>query len=161
LLKNREVMTSTGGFSVPILHGNDKDYLPSRVSYKLGLRGPSISIQTACSTSLVAVSRACQSLVNRECDMALAGGVSVNVWQNRGYMYETDSILSPDGHCRVFDAQARGTIFGSGVGVVVLKSLRKAVADGDHIYAVIKGSAVNNDGSLKVGYTAPSVDGQA
>ena len=161
LLRNHELIESTGGFSVSILHGNDKDYLASRVSYKLGLRGPSISIQTACSTSLVAVSRACQSLIHGECDMAMAGGVSANVWQKRGYMYETDSILSPDGHCRVFDAQARGTIFGSGVGIVVLKPLHKAMADGDQIYAVIKGSAVNNDGALKVGYTAPSVEGQA
>lgn len=161
LLRNQELIESTGGFSVAMLHGNDKDYLASRVSYKLGLRGPSIAIQAACSTSLVAVSRACQSLITGECDMALAGGVSINAWQSRGYMYETDGILSPDGHCRAFDAQSRGTIFGSGVGVVVLKPLHKAMADGDHIYAVIRGSAVNNDGALKVGYTAPSVDGQA
>lgn len=160
LLANRELMDLLG-FSVSILHGNEKDYLPARISYKLGLRGPSMAVQTACSTSLVAVSRACQSLLNSECDMALAGGVSVNVWQEHGYLYEGDSILSPDGHCRAFDARAQGTIFGSGVGLVVLKRLEDAMADGDHLIAVIKGFAINNDGALRVGFTAPSVDGQA
>ncbi|WP_016953772.1 type I polyketide synthase [Anabaena sp. PCC 7108] len=140
---------------------NERDYLPTRVSYKLNLTGPSINIQTACSTSLVAIHMACQSLFNGECDMALAGGVSISVPQKTGYFYQEDMILSPDGHCRAFDAQASGTLFGSGVGIVVLKLLSQAIADGDHIYAVIKGSAINNDGALKLGFTAPSVEGQA
>ena len=141
--------------------GNNLFPLTSRVSYKLNLRGPSISIQTACSTSLVAVHLACQSLLNDECDMALAGGVSVLVPQKTGYHYQDDSLLSPDGHCRAFDAAARGTIFGSGLGIVLLKRLAEAIADGDQIRAVIRGSAINNDGALKVGYTAPSVSAQA
>ena len=143
------------------LIGNDKDYLATHVSYKLNLTGPSLTVQTACSTSLVAVHLACQSLLNGECDMALAGGVTVRVPQKAGYFYQDGGILSPDGHCRPFDADAEGTIFGSGVGVVVLKRLEDALADGDRIEAVIKGSAINNDGSLKVGYTAPGEDGQA
>lgn len=143
------------------LIGNDKDYLATHVSYKLNLTGPSLTVQTACSTSLVAVHLACQSLLNGECDMALAGGVTVRVPHKAGYFYQDGGILSPDGHCRPFDADAEGTIFGSGVGVVVLKRLEDALADGDRIEAVIKGSAINNDGSLKVGYTAPGEDGQA
>lgn len=143
------------------LIGNDKDYLATHVSYKLNLTGPSLTVQTACSTSLVAVHLACQSLLNGECDMALAGGVTVRVPQKAGYFYQDGGILSPDGHCRPFDADAEGTIFGSGVGVVVLKRLEDALADGDRIEAVIRGSAINNDGSLKVGYTAPGEDGQA
>ena len=143
------------------LLGNDKDYLSSRVSYKLNLKGPSVTIQTACSTSLVAVHMACQSLLNGECDISLAGGVAVRLPQKAGYVYQEDMIYSPDGHCRAFDARAQGTIFGSGVGIVVLKRLTDAIADGDYIHAIIKGSAINNDGSLKVGYTAPSRDGQA
>jgi len=139
----------------------DKDYLATRVSYKLNLKGPSITIQTACSTSLVAVHLACQSLLNGECDMALAGGVSIRVPQIAGYMFEEGSIMSPDGHCRAFDADAQGMLLGSGAGIVVLKRLEEALTDGDHIRAVIRGSAVNNDGSDKVGYTAPSVDAQA
>lgn len=146
--------------SYQILIGNDKDFLPTQVSYKLNLKGPSINVQTACSTSLVAVHLACQSLLNGESDIALAGGVSIAVPQKTGYHYQQGGILSPDGHCRAFDAQAQGTIGGNGLGVVVLKRLEDAIADGDFIYAVIKGSAVNNDGSLKIGYTAPSVDGQ-
>jgi acyl transferase domain-containing protein/acyl carrier protein len=143
------------------LIGNDKDFLSTRVSYKLNLTGPSLTIQTACSTSLVATALACQSLLNYQCDMALAGGVSVRVPQKTGYLHQEGGILSPDGHCRAFDAEAQGTIIGNGVGVVLLKRLSDAIADGDHIYAVIKGSAINNDGSHKVGYTAPSVNGQA
>lgn len=139
---------------------NERDYLPTRISYKLNLTGPSINIQTACSTSLVAIHIACQSLFNGECDMALAGGVSISVPQKTGYFYQEDMIFSPDGHCRAFDAQARGTLFGSGVGIVVLKLLSEAIADGDNIYAVIKGSAINNDGALKLGFTAPSIEGQ-
>lgn len=141
--------------------GNDKDYLPTRVSYKLDLHGPSISVNSACSTSLVSVCLACQSLLNFQSDMALAGGVSITVPQNVGYLYQEGGINSPDGHCRPFDAHARGTVGGNGVGVVVLKRLTDAVKDGNRIYAVIKGAAINNDGALKVGYTAPSIEGQA
>ena len=158
-MSDPELMTSIGAFQAMI--GNDKDYLPTRVSYKLNLRGPSVNVQTACSTSLVAVHMACRSLLNNECDMALAGGVSVGAEPKRGYFYQLGGIFSPDGHCRAFDARAQGTVFGNGVGVVVLKRLSEALADGDRIYAVIKGAAINNDGSVKVGYTAPSVNGQA
>ncbi len=144
-----------------IMIGNDKDFLSTRVSYELNLRGPSLDVQTGCSTSLVAVHLACQSLLNYQCDMALAGGVSIQVPQRTGYYRQSGSVYSPDGHCRPFDANAAGTIFGSGVGIVVLKRLVEAVADGDYIYAVIKASAVNNDGYSKIGFTAPSVEGQA
>jgi acyl transferase domain-containing protein len=141
--------------------GNGADFLTTRISYKLNLKGPSHLVQSACSTSLVAVHVACQSLLNDECDMALAGGVSINEKMRMGYRYVEGGMSSPDGHCRAFDAKAQGTIFGSGVGIVVLKRLEAAIADGDTIHAIIKGSAVNNDGSMKVGYTAPSVQGQA
>lgn len=144
-----------------LLMANDRDYLPTRVSYKLNLRGPSINVQAACSTSLVAVHLACQSIINGECDMALAGAVTILCPQKVGYLYQEDMILSPDGHCRPFDAKARGTVFGSGIGVVLLKKFSDAIRDGDAIHAVIKGTAVNNDGSIKAGYSAPSVDGQA
>ncbi|MEH2262934.1 type I polyketide synthase [Nostoc sp.] len=139
----------------------NKDFLTTNISYKLNLKGPSVGIQTYCSTSLVAVHLACKSLLDEECDIALAGGVTIVVPQKSGYFYQEDGILSPDGHCRAFDAKAQGTIFGSGLGIVVLKRLRDAIADKDYIHAVIKGSAINNDGSLKVSYTAPSVNGQA
>ncbi|MEH1860178.1 MAG: SDR family NAD(P)-dependent oxidoreductase [Nostoc sp.] len=158
LYPNRDFMESVDSFQ--LLIGNDKDFLPTQVSYKLNLKGPSINIQTACSTSLVAVHLACQSLLNGESDMALAGGISIGVPQISGYQYQESGIHSPDGHCRAFDTKAKGTNSSSGLGVVVLKRLEDAIADGDLIHAVIKGSAVNNDGSLKVGYTAPSVDGQ-
>ena len=148
-------------FDFQIQIGNDKDYLTTRVSYKLNLTGPSINIQSACSTSLVAVHVACQSLLNGECNLALAGGISVAIPHRIGYLYQEGGVNSADGHCRAFDAAARGTVLGSGVGVVALKRLADALADGDHIHAVIKGSAVNNDGNAKVGYTAPSVSGQA
>ncbi|WP_143438466.1 polyketide synthase, partial [Hydrocoleum sp. CS-953] len=140
---------------------NDKDYLATRTAYKLNLTGPAITIQTACSTSLVAVHLACQSLLNGECDMALAGGVSIQVPQNVGYLYQEGMVGSDDGHCRAFDAKSSGTFLANGVGVVLLKPLQDAIADGDIIHAVIKGSAINNDGSLKLGYTAPSVNGQS
>ncbi|MEH1767276.1 MAG: beta-ketoacyl synthase N-terminal-like domain-containing protein [Nostoc sp.] len=140
---------------------NSQDYAATRVSYKLNLKGPSINISTACSTSLVAVHSACQGLLNYECDLALAGGISIQSLQKQGYFYEQGGINSPDGHCRAFDAKAQGTIFGDGVGIVVLKRLEDALADGDFIHATIKGSAINNDGAMKVGYTAPSVVGQA
>ena len=159
LYSNRDLIESVGGFQTVI--ANDKDHLPTWVSYKLNLTGPSVNVQTACSTSLVAVHLACQSLLNHESDMALAGGVSIRVPSKSGYLYEEGGINSPDGHCRAFDARAHGTVAGEGVGVVVLKRLADALNDGDCIHAVIKGSAINNDGSLKVGYTAPSVDGQA
>ncbi|MFB0846522.1 hybrid non-ribosomal peptide synthetase/type I polyketide synthase [Paenibacillus oleatilyticus] len=144
-----------------IMLSNDKDFMTTRVSHKLNLRGPSISIQTACSTSLVSVHLACQSLMQKECEMALAGGVSVQFPQIRGYLYQPEGIKSPDGHCRAFDDSAAGTVNGSGAGVVVLKRLSDAERDGDYIYAVIKGSAINNDGAKKLSYTAPGVDGQA
>ncbi|MBW4666572.1 MAG: KR domain-containing protein [Cyanomargarita calcarea GSE-NOS-MK-12-04C] len=149
------------GESYQKLIGNDKGFLSTRVSYKLNLTGPSITVQTACSTSLVATILACQSLQNYQCDMALAGGVSIRLPQKTGYFYEPGGPLSPDGHCHAFDAKAQGTAIGNGVGVVVLKRVQDAIASGDCIYAVIKGAAINNDGSMKVGYTAPSVDGQA
>lgn len=141
--------------------GNDKDFLATRVAYTLGLRGPAINVQTACSSSLVAIHLACQSLISRECDAALAGGVTIDFPIRRGYLFRDGEILAPDGRCRAFDAQARGTVFGSGAGVVTLKRAEDAVQDGDRIYAIIKGSAINNDGNSKVGYLAPSVDGQA
>ncbi len=138
----------------------DKDYLCPRTSYHLNLTGPSVSVQSACSTALVAVHMASQSLLNGECDMALAGGVSLRIPQTAGYMPVEGGVLSPDGHCRAYDAGAHGTLFGSGAGVVVLKRLEDALADRDQIHAVIRGSAVNNDGSLRVGFSAPGVDGQ-
>ena len=148
-----------GAFQIRI--NNEKDHLPTRVSYRLNCKGPSVNVQTACSTSLVAVHMAAQSLLRGECDAALAGGVCVHVPHRRGYLYQDGMVASPDGHCRAFDRRGAGTVFGSGAGVVVLKRLEDALAAGDRIYAVVKGSAINNDGSGKVGYTAPSVDGQA
>jgi amino acid adenylation domain-containing protein len=159
LASEPELLEGVDAFS--LLVGSDKDFLPTRVSYKLNLRGPSVNVQTACSTSLVAVHLACQALSSRECDMALAGGVSIAVPQQVGYQYQEEGIGSPDGHCRPFDANARGTVSGSGVGIVVLKRLEDALRAGDPIRAVIRGSAINNDGGQKVGYTAPSVTGQA
>lgn len=141
--------------------GSEKDFLATRISYKMNLKGPSKSIQTACSSSLVAVHDACQSLLNYECDMALAGGVSITFPLKHGYIYSKEGITSSDGHCRAFDHLASGTLTGNGGGVVVLKRLQEAIEDGDTIYSVIKGSYVNNDGADKVGYTAPSVRGQA
>lgn len=160
LLTNPKLMASMGFFLVRHT-GNDKDFLTTRVSYLLDLKGPSVNVQTACSTSLVAMHMGVQSLLARECDMALAGGVTIELPHRHGYLYREGEILSPDGHCRSFDAQSEGTVFGSGVGIVVLRRLADALADGDHIHCVIKGSAINNDGSGKVGYLAPSVDGQA
>jgi acyl transferase domain-containing protein/acyl carrier protein len=156
---NPEAMALVGSLQIAIM--NSADSLTTYVAYKLNLKGACCSVQTFCSTSLVAVHLACQGLLNFECDMALAGGVTIVVPEKTGYWYEEGSILSPDGHCRAFDAKARGMAFGNGLGVVVLKRLEDALTDGDHIEAVIKGSATNNDGSLKVGYTAPSVAGQA
>lgn len=144
-----------------IIEGNDKDHIATRVSYKMNLRGPSMDIQTSCSTSLVAVNMACQSLLDYQSDMAIAGGASIRFPQKSGYKFVEGGILSPDGHCRPFDAKAQGTISSDGVGVVLLKRLEDAIEDGDNIYAIIKGSAINNDGSFKVGYTAPSIEGQS
>lgn len=154
-----ELVNTLGEFQIGL--GNDKDNLTTSLSYKLNLKGPSMAIQAACSTSLVAVCVACQNLLGYHCDMALAGGVRVVVPQESGYFYQEGGIMSPDGHCRAFDAQARGTVGGNGAGIVVMKRLDDALADGDHIYAIIKGAAINNDGALKVGYTAPSIEGQA
>lgn len=154
-----ELVSLVGGYQIAI--SNDKDHLANRVSYKLDLRGPSVNVQTACSTSLVAVCCAYQALVDHQCDLALAGGVCVRLPQVAGYYWQPDGILSPDGHCRPFDAEARGTRMGNGVAVVGLKRLTEAIADGDHIYAVIRGAAMNNDGADKSGYTAPSVAGQS
>ncbi|MCG8424973.1 MAG: amino acid adenylation domain-containing protein [Proteobacteria bacterium] len=143
------------------LLGNDKDYLAPLVSYKLNLTGPSISVQTACSTSLVAVELACEALISHTANLALAGGVSVRLPQRAGYHYHSNSIFSRTGHVRAFDASADGTVFGNGVAVVVLKRLQDALDDGDFVYGTIIGSAVNNDGGRKVGLTAPAADGQA
>ncbi|HJT56499.1 MAG TPA: type I polyketide synthase [Ktedonobacteraceae bacterium] len=159
LCTHPDLIASIGGLQLVV--GSDKDHLTTRVSYKLNLKGPSLDVNTSCSTSLVAVHLACRSLLNGECDMALAGGVSISVPHRTGYLHQDGGITSPDGRCRAFDAQAQGTVPGSGVGIVVLKRLADALADGDTIHAVIKGSAINNDGAQKVGYTAPGLDGQA
>ncbi|ANT60179.1 polyketide synthase [Salipiger sp. CCB-MM3] len=160
LCSNPDLVDSTGMFLLRHT-GNDKDFLTTRLSYVLDLHGPSVNVQTACSTSLVATHFAVQALLNGECDMALAGGVTIELPQMRGYLYRENEILSPDGECHAFDHRAQGTVFGSGAGVVVLRRLADAQRDGDHIWAVIKGSAINNDGAGKAGYLAPSVDGQA
>lgn len=144
-----------------VVLGNDRDFFATRVSYELGLEGPSLTLQTACSTSLVAIHQAAQALLTWQCRVALAGGATVKLPQVAGHVYQEGGIFSPDGRCRAFDAQARGTVGGSGVGVVVLKRLEDAQADGDRIYAVLLGSAINNDGSDKLGYTAPGLRGQA
>ncbi len=158
-LGDPEVLDSVGNFQIMI--SNDKDFLAPRVSYKLGLKGPSFSVQSACSTSLVAVHLACQALLAGECDAALAGGVSLRLPQATGYHHYEGAVFSPDGHCRAFDESAGGFVGGNGAAVVLLRRLADAVRDGDSIRAVIRGSAVNNDGALKAGFTAPSVDGQA
>jgi amino acid adenylation domain-containing protein len=159
LLTNPQILSSPDILEVWI--GNDKDYVATRVSYKLNLRGPSVNVQSACSSSLLAAHLACRSLLTYECDIALAGGVSIGVPLKDGYLYHEGGISSPDGHCRTFDAKANGIVAGHGCGVVVLKRLIEAIEDGDSIQAIIRGSAANNDGSSKVGYTAPSVDSQA
>ncbi|AFE09968.1 malonyl CoA-acyl carrier protein transacylase [Corallococcus coralloides DSM 2259] len=159
LIPQRELLGSVGTYQVGI--SNEKDFLPTRVAHKLGLRGPCIAVQTACSSSLVAVHLACQSLLSGESSVALAGGVSLSLPQRAGYLAQEGDILSPDGHCRAFDARAQGTVRGSGAGIVVLKRLTDALAQGDTIHAVIRGSAVNNDGAGRAGYTAPGAEGQA
>lgn len=159
LYSNPSLINLVGGDV--IMHGNAQDHLATHISYKLNLSGPSFTVQTACSSSLVAVHLACQQLLSGEVDMVLAGGVCVNIPEKSGYLYQEGGILSPDGRCRAFDEKAQGTVFGNGLGIVVLKRLDEALAAGDSIYAVIKGSAINNDGAAKVGYMAPSTEGQA
>ncbi len=159
LVTRSDLLHTLGRYSVML--GSERDYAITRVSYKLNLTGPSLSVNTACSTSGVAIHLACQSLLSGECDMALAGGARITVPLTAGYMYEEGGIQSPDGHCRAFDAEARGMVVGNGVGLVVLKRLTEAIRDGDCIHAVIKGTAINNDGSQKIGFTAPSIQGQA
>src|SRR6185436_7963768 len=159
LQHNAEVMGSVGSYQAML--GSGADFLATRISFKLGLRGPSLTVQTACSTSLVAVHLAVQSLLNGECDMALAGGVRLLVPRQGGHLYQPGSIFSRDGHCRAFDAAATGTTEGEGMGLVVLRRVADALANGDHVHAVILGSAINNDGALKMGYTVPSVEGQS
>jgi acyl transferase domain-containing protein len=160
LLTNPDLVEQVGFFLIRHT-GNDKDFLATRVSYQFDLRGPSVNVQTACSTSLVAVHFACQSLLSGECDMALAGGVTIELPHRRGYLAREGEILSPDGHCRPFDASSNGTLFGSACGALALRRLEDAIEDGHTILAVIRGSAINNDGAGKIGYLAPSVDGQA
>lgn len=159
ILPNRALLEQLGEFQLSL--GNDKDYLCTRVSHKLGLTGPSVTIQTACSSSLVSVHMAVSALRSHECDMALAGGVSIRLQQYQGYFYQEEGNMSASGRCRPFDANADGTVFGDGVGIVVLKRLEDALRDHDQIWCVIKGSAINNDGNRKVGFTAPSVNQQA
>ncbi|MEE8586140.1 MAG: beta-ketoacyl synthase N-terminal-like domain-containing protein, partial [Acidobacteriota bacterium] len=150
-----------GVSELELMLGNDRSFLATSTSYRLNLQGPSINVATACSTSLVAVHLACQSLLSSECDAALAGGVAIHFPQKSGYLHQKGGISSADGHCRSFDAAATGSVGGDGVGVVVLRRLQDALADGDPVWAVIKGSAINNDGSLKIGFTAPSIEGQS
>lgn len=159
LLSNSDFLKNVDEYQ--LLLGNDKDFLATRISYLLNLQGPSINIQTGCSSSLVSVHYACQSLLNGECEMALAGGVSVTIPQEQGYLYQKNMIGSSDGHCYAFDERAQGTVKSNGAGIVLLKPLADALRDNDRIFSVIKGTAVNNDGANKVGYTAPSVSQQA
>lgn len=159
LASNPELWHSVGDY--PIMIGNDKDFLSARISYKLNLKGPAMVLQSACSSSLAAIHTASQALILGECDAALAGGVSFGRLNKTGYMYREGMIMSPDGHCRAFDAAAKGTVQGQGAGLVLLKRLDDAIRSNDQIYAIIKGSATNNDGSNKQGFTAPSIEGQA
>ena len=159
LITNRQLMDTVGEWLIRHT-GNDMNFLATRASYEMDLRGPSMNVQTACSSSLVAVHMAAQSLLGGECDIALAGASTVILPQDRGYLFKEGEIMSPDGHCRPFDADSQGTIFGSGVGCVVMRRLDDALADGDRVLAVLRGSAINNDGTQKVGFLAPSVDGQ-
>jgi phthiocerol/phenolphthiocerol synthesis type-I polyketide synthase E len=159
LLSRPDVTAAAGGMAVNM--GNAVDFLATRAAFKMGLEGPAVVVQTACSTSLVAVHLACQALLGGDCDMALVGGSAVTAYQQVGYVYQQGNILSPDGHCRAFDADARGTVAGNGVAVAALKRLEDALADGDTVHAVILASAINNDGSAKIGFTAPRVEGQA
>lgn len=159
LLKNKNFVEEAGGIKA-VLHGLDKDHIATKIAYKLNLTGPAITVQSACSSSMVGTILACQSLLTYQCDIALAGGVTVNVPQRTGYLYEKGSVVSQDGYCRPFDENASGTVFGSGVGCIVLKRLEDAIQNNDHIYCIIKGFSIGNDGNDKVGYTAPSIKGQ-
>ena len=154
-----DLIEKLGAFQVMV--ANEKDYIATRIAHKLDLNGPAISLHTACSTSLVAICQAVDSLRAGQCDMALAGAASVVCPPRSGYRYQEGSMLSPDGHTRTFDQNAQGTVFGDGAAVVLLKRLSEALADGDPIYAVIRGGAVNNDGGRKASFTAPSSEGQA
>ena len=159
LLSNPELLAQIDPIQIDAANGSD--YLATKVAYLLNARGPAFTIQSACSTSLVAIHTACQSLLNYDCDMALAGGVSIDPQQAKGYEYLEGGIRSPDGHCRAFDKAAQGTVMGSGAGTIVLRRLDDALKDNDHIWAVVRGSACNNDGATKVGYSAPSIEGQS
>lgn len=159
LLKNKEASNNIDWFQMRIT--NSLFSLSTQVSYRLNLTGPSININTACSSSLVAITTACQGLIDYNCDLAIAGAAAIHVPQRSGYLYQEGGIESPDGYCRAYDANANGTVFSNGLGVVILKRLQDAVQDGDYIYAVIKGWNVNNDGNDKAGFTAPSINGQA
>ena len=156
---NPQAYANAGWLAVMV--GNHPDYAATLTSYKLGLRGPSLTMNTACSSSLVSLHLACESLRNGECDIALTGGATIDIPAGHGYLYDEDGITAQDGHCRTFDADATGTVWGSGGGVVVLKRLSEAIEDGDHIRAVVLGNAINNDGDTKVGFSAPSMEGQA
>lgn len=159
IIGRTDLIESLGPWQITL--GNDKDFAASRVAYKLDLHGAALNISTACSTSLVATAMGCQSLLSYQCDMILAGGCSIHVPQDQGYWFHSGGTLSPDGRCRAFDEKAQGTLDGNGVAMIVLKRLEDAIKDGDTIHAVIRGFAVNNDGAVKVGYTAPGVDGQS
>lgn len=159
IVNRRDLIETLGGWQITL--ANDKDFAATRLAYKLDLRGPAANVSTACSTSLVAVGMGCQSLLAYQCDMLLAGGCSIHLPQDRGYRYHSGGTLSPDGKCRSFDIEARGTFDANGAAVLVLKRLEDARRDGDTVHAVIRGCAINNDGAGKVGYTAPSVGGQA
>lgn len=160
-LLNSAIPSESPVNDMSLLTSNSRDFLATLLAYKLNLTGPCVTVQTACSTSLVAICLACESLLNGGCDLALAGGVSITTPLKAGYLYQEGMILSPDGHCRAFDETANGAVPGNGAGIVVLKKLTQAIEDHDHIHAIIKGFAVNNDGTNKIGFTAPSVDGQS
>ena len=159
LLRNPEAIARFGEF--PTLVANEKDFIATRVAHRLNLTGPAINVNTACSTSLVAIIQACTALSAGHCDAAIAGGTSVQFPQNQGHLHQEGNIFTPDGHCRPFDADAAGTLFSDGAGAVVIKRLDDAIEQGDHIYAVIGGYGINNDGGQKASFSAPSIDGQA
>ncbi|MBA6151371.1 polyketide synthase [Gelidibacter maritimus] len=159
ILPNPELLNQVGDFQASTL--NEKDYIATRTAYHLNLKGPAVSVHSACSTSLLAISQATEAIRNGQCDVAIAGGSSVTVPIRSGHLYQEGSMLSPDGHCRSFDKDGKGTVFSDGCGVVLLKSLEAAKADGDHIYGIIKGVGISNDGGGKGSFTAPSVEGQS
>ncbi|HEU5226793.1 MAG TPA: type I polyketide synthase, partial [Ktedonobacteraceae bacterium] len=159
LMPSRKISEAFSEFQISL--GQEQDVLATLVSYKLNLKGPSVAVQSFCSTSLAATHLACQSLLNYECDLAVAGGVALNSLQKKGYFYEEGQLTSPDGHCRPYDARAQGSVLSNGAAVVALKRFQDALNDGDQIHAIIRGSAMNNDGNQRVNYTAPGLDGQA